>query len=414
MIQALEIPGWQKLLILAVLLRILIMPFLFHPDIKTYHFQASFLSKGVLNIYSYLTENKKDLPIKEEFVYFPLSYFFLGGYQTLVSPLLGNGFSSWLSDASQESMDRVGVFRYLFLLKLPYLGFDIAIAFVLALFFNNAKQKRRAFILWLFNPLSIILIYVYSNIDVIPVFLTLLSLLLIEKQKLLLPAVLLGVGAGFKSYPMLFLPFLILLGRSVNQKLLIAAAALGTLLVTILPFLTSTGFQQGAFASGLTTRIFSYGISLGFGEILAPGVIALTILFFWSVFENLCKKEDMWKYFLVIPLLIFSLIHFHIQWILWILPFFVILIVKNQKFAFPVAILLIAAVSVPLLYDDKAMTFSAFKAISSLYVLLPTPFVITQKFYDPYTLQSVLHSLLAGGSLVLTFQIFRRRQIETG
>lgn len=411
MLQKLEIPGWQKILVLAVLVRLLLMPFFYHPDIKTYHFQASFLNKGVLNIYSYLTENKKALPIKEEFVYFPLSYFFLGGYQTLISPLLGNGFSSWLSDASQESMDRVGVFRYLFLLKLPYLGFDIATAFVLTMFFNNANQKRRSFILWLFNPISIFLIYIYSNIDIIPVFLTLLSLLLIEKQKLLLPAVLLGIGAGFKSYPMLFLPFLILLGRSVNQKLLIAAVALGAFLVIILPFLTSAGFQQGAFASGLTTRIFSYGISLGFGEILAPGVIALAILFFWSVFENLCKKEDMWKYFLVIPLLIFSLIHFHIQWILWTVPFFIILIVKEERFTLPVITLLGLAFLIPLFYDDKAMTFSIFRAVSDLYTLLPTPFVMLQRFYDPYAFQGVLHSLLAGGSLVLAFQIFKRRQI---
>ncbi len=102
MSKILEIPGWQKILALAILLRLLIMPFFFHPDIKTYHFQASFLRQGVVNIYSYLTENKKSLPVKEEFVYFPLSYFLLGGYQTAISPLLGADFNSWLSDASQQ------------------------------------------------------------------------------------------------------------------------------------------------------------------------------------------------------------------------------------------------------------------------------------------------------------------------
>src|SRR3989304_8391664 len=90
----------KKLLILAIILRLLIMPFFFHPDIKTYHFQASFLSKGVFNIYPYLIENREKLPLKEEFVYFPLTYFFLGGYQALVSPLLGDNFTNWLAGAS--------------------------------------------------------------------------------------------------------------------------------------------------------------------------------------------------------------------------------------------------------------------------------------------------------------------------
>ena len=69
------------LLTLAIVLRLLVAGFIFHPDIKTYNFQASFLKNGVTNIYTYLIENKKTLPLKDDFVYFPLTYFTLGGYQ---------------------------------------------------------------------------------------------------------------------------------------------------------------------------------------------------------------------------------------------------------------------------------------------------------------------------------------------
>ena len=100
--------------------------FYFHPDIKTFNFQASFLGKGVIDIYSYLINNKQNLPFKEEFVYFPLSYFALGGYQIAVSPILGSGFNAWLNNASSNAfVIDSSIFRYLIVLKLPYLLLDI-------------------------------------------------------------------------------------------------------------------------------------------------------------------------------------------------------------------------------------------------------------------------------------------------
>jgi len=126
-----------KLFLLAILLRVLIMPFYFHPDIKTYNYQSAFLKKGVFNIYNYLVDNKNSLPIREEFTYFPLTYISLGAYQILISPLLGPNFSTWISDASSQVVEKVGTFRYLFLLKLPYLIVDLSIPFLLIKFFDS-------------------------------------------------------------------------------------------------------------------------------------------------------------------------------------------------------------------------------------------------------------------------------------
>ena len=211
----------KKLLFLAIALRILVSIFIFHPDIKTYNFQSSFLKKGVFNIYNYLVENKKNLPLKDDFVYFPLTYFALGGYQAAVAPLVGSGFDSWLADAGTNStVGNPHIFKYLLALKLPYLVLDIAIAFLLMLFFENEKDKKKAFVYWLFNPFTIVLIYVYSNVDIFPVILTLLGFLQIKKQKMFPAAFLLGLASGFKLYPLLFIPFLFLTGRNLKEKIL--------------------------------------------------------------------------------------------------------------------------------------------------------------------------------------------------
>lgn len=398
----------RNILILAILIRLLIMPFYFHPDIKTYHFQASFLSKGVTNIYDYLAAHKKELPLKEEFVYYPLTYFFLGGYQILISPLLGDDFYEWLSDAnSQSANDRVGVYRYLFLLKLPYLAFDIAIAFLLMRIFTG-DLKKKVFTLWLFNPFTIILIYVFSNVDVIPVALTVASVLLATQKKLVLSAALLGLAAGFKAYPLLFLPFLLLFTTSFRQVILMVIAAIGVFAAIVAPF-WSSAFQQAAFVSGLTTRIVFPGLSIGFGETLMASIISLSALFFYSLLQK--DKVEIWKYYLALLLLLFSFIHFHIQWLLWVAPFIVILVIRNKRFAIPVLILALSAFLLPILYADKSMSWGLLQAYSGLFNLLPLPLALVQIFYDPLILQSVLHSLIAGGSLVLIYQMIKQEQV---
>src|SRR3990172_1880264 len=118
----------KKLIVLAIALRLLVAMFYFHPDIKTFNYQASFLKQGVFNIYTYLVEHKATLPLKEEFVYFPLTYFTLGAYQAIASPILGSGFDSWLADAGINSfVKNPQIFKYLAVLKLPYLIVDVLI-----------------------------------------------------------------------------------------------------------------------------------------------------------------------------------------------------------------------------------------------------------------------------------------------
>lgn len=407
-----NIVGWQKILILAVLLRILVMPFYFHPDIKTYNFQASFLKRGVVNIYSYLQENKTQLPLKEEFVYFPLTYFFLGGYQVLAQPLLGTEFNHWLADASQTATQNTYIFRYLFILKLPYLILDLLIGLMLCALFENSKQKKKILTLWLFNPLSIILIYAFSNLDIIVVALTILSLVLSQKGKMVEAGLALGLGAGFKAYPLLLVPFLFLAGRTMKERAGILLSSLVPFLLVIGPFLKSADFRETTLMSGLMTRITMMGISLNFNETLMLGIVAIAAFIFWGFLEARINKESLWRYYLALLLLIFSLIHFHIQWLLWILPLGIIVLIGQRKVGFLMALIFILAFSIPLLYNDKAMTVGLLLAISPLYNLLPTPFVALQKIYDPFFVQSILHSIFAGGSLIVSWQLLRERQHE--
>ncbi len=385
----------KRLLALAIVLRLLVAGFLFHPDIKTINFQASFLSKGVFNIYSYLVENKKTLPLKDNFVYFPLTYFTVGGYQWVISPLLGKGFDAWLADAGSNSgVINPNIFKYLVFLKLPFLVIDIAIAFILMHFFENREDKKKAFIFWLFNPFTIIIIYAFSNIDIFPVVLTLLAFLMIKKAKMLPAALLIGIASAFKLYPLLFVPFLFLIGRGLKEKFLLSIIPILVFGVIIFPFL-SPAFFDSALVSGLTTGIFASDFA----------TLALSVLFFYAAILD--KKINLFNYWIILFLVIFSFALFHIQWLLWIAPFLVILVVKNPKLSLVIIILSILAFTVPMFYEDRFMTISLFRIYSTWYDLLPTPFVFVQKFYDPTNLRNVLHSAFAGGSLVMVYKILK-------
>ncbi|KKS95157.1 MAG: hypothetical protein UV71_C0011G0010 [Microgenomates group bacterium GW2011_GWC1_43_13] len=389
----------RKLLVLAIFLRVLVAAFLFHPDIKTYNYQASFLKKGVFNIYTYLVENKKSLPLKDDFVYFPLTYLAVGSYQWIASPILGKSFDSWVASAGSSSVvEDPNIFKYLVVLKLPYLILDIVIAFLLMRFFENKEDKKKAFVYWLFNPFTIIMIYVFSNVDIFPVIFTILAFLMIKKQKLFPASVLLGVASGFKLYPLLFVPFLFLAGRNLKEKFILAATPLVTFGLIILPFI-SGAFFQSALVSGLTTGIFTSDFT----------TLGLSLLFFYAVLVD--KKINLFNYWVSLFLIIFSFTLFHTQWLLWIAPFLVILSVKKSIYSRLIFFFGMVALAIPVLYQDRFMSISLFRIYSTWYDLVPTPFTIIQKVYDSNNLMAFLHSVLAAGSLVMTYKIFKEKEV---
>lgn len=400
----------KKLLFWAIVLRLLVAVFLFHPDIKTYNFQASFLKNGVFNIYTYLVDNKKSLTLKDDFVYFPLTYFAVGGYQWIASPILGPGINSWLADASSTSVvGSPNIFKYLITLKLPYLILDIWIAFLLKKFFDKKEDGDKAFIFWLFNPFTIYLIYAFSNIDIYPVLLTVIAFLLIKKDKLLHASAIIGLAAGFKLYPILFIPFLILKANDLKEKIFVSVIPLLILAAIVLPF-WSSAFIQSAFVSGLTTRIFNPGFSIGFGESMIVSLLMMSLLFFYGWLVE--KKLDLFNYWVILLLTIFSFSHFHIAWLLWIAPFAVILLVRKPRLALPLFLMSALGIFIPMFYEDRSMTISLFRIYSTWYDLIPTPFSILEKFYDPYSLQSILHSILTGGSLIIGYKLLGKEETK--
>jgi hypothetical protein len=397
-----------NLIILAAILRLLVSGLLFHPDIKIIAFQTSFLRDGVTDIYRHLIQNKANLTLKEEFVYFPLTYFTIGSYQALAAPFLGDGFDSWLKDAGANSVvNNPNIFWYLIVLKLPLLIMDVVIAYLLLKFFKDRKLSQKAFELWLFNPFTIILIYAFSNIDLYAVLLTVIAFLYIRQKKLIKASVFIGLAIAFKLYSLLFVPFLFVSAKNIKEKMLTIVIPISIFVVSLIPF-WSSAFIDSALVSGLSTRIFSPNFLIGFGESMIIGIFLLTILFLYVARYE--KKINLLKLFVILLLILFSFSHFHISWLLWIAPFLIILVIKQPKLIWLVFLWSLLAVSIPMFYSDRSMTISLFRIYSTWFDLLPVPFTVVQKFYDPFGVQSIIHSALAGVSVLITYMMFKKEE----
>lgn len=381
---------YLSIILLAVIVRMLIMPFLFHPDIKTQYYHANFLKDGVFNIYKYIDQNKDNLGYKDTFNYPPLAYYLLGGWSFVTSPLLGQPFESWLYDWGEGRYTNPQIFRQMFILKFPYLILDIGIGLLLVLLLEE-KFRKKALLLWFFNPLTLYIIYGLSNFDVIPTFFTLLSLLLFKKERYWLSGISLGLGISTKLFPILFLP-LFILPLLFSQKLKETVTfTIGVLSI----FLISTLFVFQDFLSvgnsGLITKVLATQITLS-GNLAIPIFPILYLIILTTV---IIKKGD-WRRInysiIAIIFSIFSITKFHPQWLLWSLPFLVIFLAKKMKVALFFSPLIVGYMLLVLGFDDRYLTLGILSPI------VPT-------IYEVGSFEQTLFSYLNKSTILLAAQL---------
>lgn len=372
---------------MALLFRLLIMPFFYHPDIKSQHYHFQFFSKGVFNIYNYIDKNKQDLGYKDTFNYLPLTYYTFGLTQGISKPLLGDSFYYWINDWGENRNDHVDMYYYMFVLKLPYLFLDFSIAFLLFKLYKNKK----IFLFWLFNPISIYLIYILGNFDVFPAFLTLLSFYYIRKDNFFYSYLSIAVAIALKVYPLIFFPFIFFYNkkaffRNIKYSLL-ASLPIG---LSILPFLFQSLFLSSFLGSGLTQKILEFKL---LNISLFP---FLYLLVFLSYFYS--KSKYRFEVALTQIFFIFiGLVAFHPQWIMWFFPFLVVIFarasLKGKLFLITYFLLIFSYI---FLFDDNFLFWGHLTPIDSAFSQLTSPFQLIKlrTSIDPVSLQKNIHNLL--------------------
>lgn len=191
-----------RMFYLGLIIRLLLMPFAVHSDFIHTWWASSCIRQGT------------PVPLHLQSLLFSLH----AAYLQIVSPLLPSNaawcgtfyglaadnasFVDWYNFITQPQ-----VFRALFVLKLPYLAFDLACGLLIFSLGANARRSAWMFNFWWLNPITIYSIYVIGRHESITIFFILLSFWCIKHSKLGLAYLLLGVAVALRYYPLFLLPF---------------------------------------------------------------------------------------------------------------------------------------------------------------------------------------------------------------
>lgn len=372
---------------LAILIRVLIAPFFYHPDIKSQHYHFQFFSHGVFNIYDYLHQNKSTLGYKDTFNYLPLTYYTFGLTQTITKPFLSNGFYLWLNDWGETRNNHPNIIFYMFLLKIPYLILDIGMGILLFKTFKNSK----IFYFWLFNPISIYLIYILGNFDILPSFLTVLSFYFLKKEKLFYSYLSIGIAIALKVYPLIFLPFIFFYQpKDFLKHLKYVWFSLLPIIITILPFITQPSFTEAFLGSGLTQKILEFKL---FNFPVFPIVYFLILInYFFSKSKYKFEIASTQIFFIFI-----GLVKFHPQWIIWFFPFILVVFINSNIYKKSLLILFFILIFIYVfLFDDNFLFWGHLIPIDPAFADLTSPFQLIKlkTHFNPLFIQQQIHQIL--------------------
>lgn len=366
----------------AVLLRVVLSAITYHSDVVPFAFAGRVIANGhVLDFYDYLwnlPEGHKVLQTypRNLFNYPPMVYFSLGGFSILTTSFLGDLVSRFIFETPRV-LGSANVFLLLLLLKLPYFFIDAWCAYFVWYFFKNPRNRLLALILWLFNPVNLYATYMMGQFDIIPVMFVLWVLYRIKKvnrkQDFLKEAILLGLGASFKIYPLLFLIPLAATQKSFWKRVKIIILGILTYLATIAPFLFSVGFRRTALVAGQTMKSFYANIPISGGEaiIIYLALLGAVYLVFWLKGVQIAS---LWRAFFVIMLLFFTFTHYHPQWFLWLTPFLIIDLVLSKFKHFPLVVISLISLFGLVLFFDTGLSVGLFSALNPKLYNLPLLF----------------------------------------
>lgn len=408
---------WFWTLLIGVAIRLTVMPITVHPDLWGHSFTAYFFAyQGKLNIYDFLLSLPKNHPlvanygVNDIFIYPPLTYFTLGIFRFLVRPFTDPKFIPWLMVNIGHFYDYPTLGLQLFFFKLPYLFVDIASGFLLAGLFDESKNKKLAFTLWMFNPVTIYATFMIGQLDILPVFFTILSCYLIKKDKTGWGLFSLGIGGAYKMYPLLLIPpAAFILGKGFWQKVRLILIGMAPYLLTIAPYLGSKGFRAMVLFGSKETKMLFMSLPVTAAEGVLPFIFLLIIFYLISYYKR--KNINPEFYFLSILLMLFSVTDYHPQWFLWVTPFLIWAFIKyGRKYVEVILTLFFSWLIITLLFESS-LSYGLFSPIWHNLTNAPSLSIYVSKFTDVFQFRSIIRSIFAGASAFYIYRLYKEAEV---
>ena len=187
------------------------------------------------------------------------------------------------------------------------------------------------------SPLLIMPIFIMNQYDIIELFFILLGLLVYIKGKFKWFVFWFAIAILIKLFALfIFIPLVLLMNKKSAKIIKYICIGLLPLLITKLISYQMPMYKESmaSFSDEMLTKIFAQGINVNFGS-ASLFCIALVAVAIYCYKKNIRSKEELYKFSIYIPLLIFScffmFVDFHPYWIVLVTPFIAITLFQNIK-----------------------------------------------------------------------------------
>ena len=298
----------------------------------------------------------------------------------------------------------------LFLLKAPYVLVECWLIHHLLRHpvGSSAVRRRLAWVLWL-NPISLYTVALLGAWDVVPVALLVLSTLLLPRRPVG-AGLWLALATAMKLFPAIVSPFLLLVGakgRSSRMQFGMAALVSFGLWVGI-------GQWVGVPMLKLLASVPQYGMALAAELSLRYSDDRLYLFLVGSVFLwchaarfGTVSFFSCVRYGAAVFLLFYSVSFFHPQYMIWGVPFVAICIAQQRRRLWLLVIQAVCLAVYTLQWGPILTTYLFAPLDPNGFMFQRTPMDWLAGFVNPQQLIGVAHSVLAGTSLWMVFDLLR-------
>jgi hypothetical protein len=406
----------RRILLFAAFLYFFIAPLTYHNDNKLVLFWASQNEGKVWNIWKW---GETNLPPTKQFNYPPLHFFLAKLQYTVATPLAGPGFTEWLASSDTTDTQNPSLPRYMMAAKFVLILFGLLTGYFIYLLsrMHGVSERRSLFAmsLWLFNPITIYSLPMMGQNDVMAIAFFLGGWLLLQRYPRY-SGIIFGLAASIKTYPLLWLAFLLPVfpGLSVQKKIFIFVTSMLVYGLTLTPFLGSPVFRTVVLNSDINDRFLISQIGIGFDQAINVVPLLLGLLFFW-----IFHKKQIFSFstqagiVMTATLLLLGFTHFHPQWYTWVIPFWALWMsqLRTTKQWLWASLLSLGALAswmlAILLFQDKYLTFGMISIFNPSLFNLPVLFeFLTLRGINVGKFDNLAHTGLAGVGLLSLVSLY--------
>jgi len=245
-----------------------------------------------------------------------------------------------------------------------------------------------------------------GQIDILPVFFTVLSLYFYKNKKLELSLLSLGVGGSYKMYPLLLvLPLAFIGAKHLIPRLKLSILGFLPFILTIIPYLGSEAFRGMVLFSPKSQKMLFMGLNVSGAEVIYIFLAVLSILYAYLYYAK--KNISLANIYISILLVIFSITHYHPQWFLWITPFLIYQQVRDNFKYWELVVTFMISWLIITLFFEASLSYGLFNPLFPILNNAKSLSELLITYTDVFQLKSLIRSVFAGFSFYYVYRLFK-------